>query len=179
MITAEKAREQVNIIRQRVSAPVNMNFFCHTPVDADPAREAGWKGRLGSYYKELGLDPAAPFSAANRAPFDEAMCAVVEELKPEVVSFHFGLPDASLVKRVKAAGAIVMSSATIVKEAIWLEENGADVIIAHGSEPSAPPCAAAITNSASMMPAIGASTIGNSVLKRSMIRRSGHMVLLT
>ena len=47
MITAEKAREQVNIIRQRVSAPVNLNFFCHTPVDADPAREAGWKARLG------------------------------------------------------------------------------------------------------------------------------------
>ena len=45
MITAEKAREQVNIIRQRVSAPVNMNFFCHTPVDADPAREAGWKAQ--------------------------------------------------------------------------------------------------------------------------------------
>src|SRR3569833_3142317 len=134
MITAEKAREQVNIIRQRVSAPVNMNFFCHTPVDADPAREAGWKARHGSYYKEHGLDPAAPVSAANRAPFDEAMCAVVEELKPEVVSFHFGLPDAALVKRVKAAGSIVMSSATIVKEAIWLEENGADVIIAQGAE---------------------------------------------
>ena len=134
MITAEKAREQVNIIRQRVSAPVNLNFFCHTAVDADPAREAGWKARLGSYYKELGLDAAAPVSAANRAPFDDAMCAVVEELKPEVVSFHFGLPDKALVRRVKAAGSIVMSSATIVKEAIWLEENGADVIIAQGAE---------------------------------------------
>lgn len=99
MISAEKAREQINIIRQRVTTPVNMNFFCHTPVDADSAREAGWKARLGSYYKELGIDPAAPVSAANRAPFDEAMCALVEELKPEVVSFHFGLPDAALVKR--------------------------------------------------------------------------------
>ncbi len=134
MITAEKAREQVNIIRQRVSAPVNMNFFCHTAVDADPAREAGWKTRLGAYYKEFGVDPSAPITAANRAPFDEAMCAVVEELKPEVVSFHFGLPDAALVRRVKAAGSIVMSSATIVKEAIWLEQNGADVIIAQGAE---------------------------------------------
>ena len=73
MISAEKAREQVNIIRQRVSAPINLNFFCHTPVDADPAREAGWKARLGSYYKELGVDPSAPITAANRAPFDEAM----------------------------------------------------------------------------------------------------------
>ena len=134
MLTAEKAREQVNIIRQRVSTPVNLNFFCHTPVEADPAREAGWKKRLSSYYGELGLDPAAPVNAANRAPFDAAMCALVEELKPEVVSFHFGLPDQALLKRVKAAGCIVMSSATIVREAIWLEENGADVIIAQGAE---------------------------------------------
>jgi nitronate monooxygenase len=89
MIPADKAREQVGILRQRVSAPVNLNFFCHTPVDADPAREAGWKRRLAPYYAELGIDPAAPVNAANRAPFDEAMCALVEELKPEVVSFHW------------------------------------------------------------------------------------------
>lgn len=134
MLSAEKAREQVNIIRQRVSAPVNMNFFCHKAVDADPRREAGWKARLGAYYKELGLDPSSPINAANRAPFDAAFCAVVEELKPEVVSFHFGLPSPDLLKRVKAAGSIVMSSATTVKEAIWLEESGADVIIAQGAE---------------------------------------------
>jgi len=134
MLSAEKAREQVNIIRQRVTAPVNMNFFCHTPVEADARREAGWKGRLGAYYKELGLDPSAPINAANRAPFDAAMCAVVEELKPEVVSFHFGLPAGELFRRVKAAGSVVMSSATTVKEAIWLEENGADIIIAQGAD---------------------------------------------
>ncbi len=134
MISAEKAREQVNIIRQRVSAPINLNFFCHEPVEADPAREAGWKQRLESYHQELGLDPAAPVNAANRAPFDAAFCDVVEELKPEVVSFHFGLPDQALLRRVKAAGCLVMGSATIVREAIWLEENGADVIIAQGAE---------------------------------------------
>jgi nitronate monooxygenase len=134
MLSAEKAREQVNIIRQRVSAPVNMNFFCHKPVDADPRREAGWRARLTPYYEELGLDPAGPVNAANRAPFDETMCALVEELKPEVVSFHFGLPDQALLRRVKAAGSIVISSATIVKEAIWLEENGCDAIIAQGAE---------------------------------------------
>src|SRR5438270_8403060 len=134
MLSVEKAREQVSIIRQRVSAPVNMNFFCHTPVDADPSREARWKQRLASYYSEFGLDPAAPINVANRAPFDAAMCELVEELKPEVVSFHFGLPEQSLLKRVKAAGCLVISSATIVKEAIWLQENGADIIIAQGAE---------------------------------------------
>ncbi|VIO75525.1 NAD(P)H-dependent flavin oxidoreductase [Bradyrhizobium ivorense] len=134
MLSAEKAREQVNIVRQRVSAPVNLNFFCHRAVDADPAREATWRQRLAPYYREHGLDPNAPVNAANRAPFDDAFCAVVEELKPEVVSFHFGLPAPKLLQRVKTTGAIVLSSATTVKEAIWLEENGADVIIAQGAE---------------------------------------------
>jgi nitronate monooxygenase len=106
-LSVEKAREQVNIIRQRVSAPVNMNFSCHKMVDVDPKREAEWKKRLTPYYEELGLDPAAPVNAANRAPFDAEMCELVEELKPEVVSFYYGLPDQALLKRVKAAGCIV------------------------------------------------------------------------
>ncbi|WP_035641009.1 nitronate monooxygenase, partial [Bradyrhizobium sp. ORS 375] len=134
MLTPDKVREQVNIIRQRVSAPINLNFFCHTPVEADAAREAGWKQRLGAYYREYGVDPAAPVTAANRAPFDAAMCGVVEELKPEIISFHFGLPEPSLLARVKATGAVVMASATVVREAVWLERNGADVIIAQGAE---------------------------------------------
>ena len=133
-ISVEKAREQVNIIRQRVTAPLNMNFFCHKATDADLAREAGWRQRLAGYYKELQLDPDAAVQSANRAPFDKAMCELVEEMKPEVVSFHCGLPDKALLKRVKAAGCIVLASATIVKEAVWLEQNGADVIIAQGYE---------------------------------------------
>lgn len=134
MISADKAREQVQIIRQRVSAPVNLNFFCHTPVAADASREAGWRGRLGTYYKEFGLDPDAPVNAANRAPFDEAMCRMVEEVKPEIVSFHFGLPDKALLDRVKAAGCVVIASATIVREAVWLEQRGVDAVIAQGAE---------------------------------------------
>ena len=134
MLSAEKAREQINVIRQRVSAPVNMNFFCHKAVPADIPQEAAWKERLTPYYKEFGLDPAAPINAANRTPFDGAMCEIVEELKPEIASFHFGLPEPGLLARVKAAGCKVISSATTVREAIWLEENGADAIIAQGAE---------------------------------------------
>jgi nitronate monooxygenase len=133
-ISPDKAREQIKIIRQRVSAPINLNFFCHRPVEANAASEAKWKGRLAAYYRDLGLDPAAPFHAANRAPFDDAFCEVVEELKPEIVSFHFGLPEQPLLNRVKATGALVIASATIVREAIWLEEHGVDVIIAQGAE---------------------------------------------
>ncbi|MFX8601288.1 nitronate monooxygenase, partial [Acinetobacter baumannii] len=77
-------------------------------------------------YAELGLDPEAPVHFANRAPFDSKMCDLIEELRPEVVSFHFGLPTEPLLRRVKSAGCVVMASATIVREAIWLEKNGAD-----------------------------------------------------
>src|SRR5690606_9644530 len=110
------------------------NFFCRQPPADDPQRVAGWKDALQPYYQELGADFAAPSPVSSRAPFDPASCEVVEELKPEVVSFHFGLPDAALLARVKASGAKVISSATTVAEAIWLEQHGCDAIIAMGYE---------------------------------------------
>ncbi|MBX2882088.1 MAG: nitronate monooxygenase family protein, partial [Granulosicoccus sp.] len=73
-------------------------------------------------------------TAPGRAPFGESMCEMVEALKPKVVSFHFGLPDAALLQRVSATGAVVISSATTVAEARWLEEHGCDAIIAQGAE---------------------------------------------
>lgn len=133
-LSADQVREQVARIRSRVSAPFNLNFFCHEATDVDAFREAGWKRRLAPYYAELGVDPEAPVNFANRAPFDSKMCELIEELRPEVVSFHFGLPTQPLLRRVKSSGCIVMASATIVREAVWLEENGADVIIAQGAE---------------------------------------------
>ena len=98
------------------------------------AREDAWRERLQPYYRELAIDPAGPIPTSNRAPFDAAFCEVVEELTPQVVSFHFGLPEASLLRRVKAAGCLVLSSATTVEEARWLEQRGVDAVIAQGFE---------------------------------------------
>ncbi len=134
MLTPDRLRDEVGKYRARTSKPVNVNFFCHTPPVPNNAREAAWRDRLKPYYAELAIDPAAPIPSSNRAPFDAAFCAVVEELRPEVVSFHFGLPEAALMKRVKAAGCLVLSSATTVKEAVWLEQRGADAVIAQGVE---------------------------------------------
>jgi nitronate monooxygenase len=111
-----------------------MNFFCHTPPAYDERRETAWRERLRPYYAELGVDPATPIPVSNRTPFDDALCAMVEELRPEIVSFHFGLPPEPLVARVKAIGAKVISSATTVREAIWLAERGCDAVIAQGAE---------------------------------------------
>jgi nitronate monooxygenase len=134
MLDAAKVRAEIGVIRQQTAKPVNVNFFCHTPTEPDPEREAAWRARLSAYYTELGLDPSAAAPAVNRAPFDEAMCEIVEDLKPEVVSFHFGLPAPDLTSRVKASGCRVFSSATTVEEARWLEDHGCDAIIAQGYE---------------------------------------------
>jgi nitronate monooxygenase len=133
MLSLEQIEAQVRIVRQR-TGPINLNFFCHTPPEADPEREARWKQRLEPYYRELGADPASPVPAQDRAPFSEVHCELLEALKPAVASFHFGLPEERLLSRVKAAGCKVLSSATTVAEACWLEERGADAIIAQGSE---------------------------------------------
>jgi nitronate monooxygenase len=134
MLNPAQMREQVTKIRSRTSKPIALNFFTHAPPRLDNAREAAWRDRLKPYYQELGVDPAAPISASNRAPFDGALCEAVEELMPEVVSFHFGLPEQALLDRVKRLGCVVLSSATTVEEARWLEEHGADAIITQGYE---------------------------------------------
>jgi nitronate monooxygenase len=134
MLNADQVRTELGVIRQRTSKPINVNFFCHTPPQPDPAREAGWRQRLEPYYIELGLDPKAPIPSSSRTPFDGELCNLVEEFKPEVVSFHFGLPEDALLLRVKATGAKILSSATTVEEARWLEDRGCDAIIAQGAE---------------------------------------------
>jgi nitronate monooxygenase len=134
MLTPEKLREQFDSFRSKTSKPINFNFFCHPPPSLNNAREDAWRERLKPYYQELGIDPAAPIPSSNRNPFDGAFCQVVEELQPEVVSFHFGLPEASLLHRVQRAGCRVICSATTVKEAVWLEQKGVDAVVAQGSE---------------------------------------------
>ncbi|MFS2158890.1 NAD(P)H-dependent flavin oxidoreductase [Pseudomonas sp. Pseusp122] len=134
LLTEEQIRSEVALIRQGTRAPLNLNFFCHQPPEPDERRALQWKLALRPYYQELGADFDAPTPVSNRAPFEESSCALVEELKPEVVSFHFGLPPKAFMDRVKAAGAKVIASATTVDEAVWLEERGCDAIIAMGYE---------------------------------------------
>ncbi|MFK7854871.1 MAG: NAD(P)H-dependent flavin oxidoreductase [Granulosicoccus sp.] len=125
---------QITAFRKSCSKPVNLNFFCHKAQTSDAGINAKWKQQLTQYYDELELDSSLDTPAASRKPFDEAMCCIVEEQKPDVVSFHFGLPDQQLLERVKRSGSVVISSATTVEEAIWLEASGCDAIIAQGYE---------------------------------------------
>jgi nitronate monooxygenase len=134
LMNEQQMRDQIATIRSATDKPINVNFFCHKPPTLSNAREARWRERLKPYYDELGIDPAAPVPSSNRTPFDARLCAAVEELKPEVVSFHFGLPEAALLKRVKDAGCLVLGSATTCEEARFLEAHGCDAVIAQGAE---------------------------------------------
>lgn len=132
LYSEDQLRAALDVVRAGTSMPINVNFFSHqTPADA-PTAQAAWRERLRPYYIEEGLDPDQPIPAAGRAPFNDAFAKVVEEYRPEVVSFHFGLPSPDLVDRVKRRGAKVISSATTVAEAQWLEARGVDAVIAMG-----------------------------------------------
>jgi len=133
-LNLEQTRDALKLIRSRTSNPFNVNFFCHTNPQPEPEREAKWRERLAPYYAELGLDLKAALGAPARKPFDAEFCALIEEFKPAVASFHFGLPPKPLLDRVRAAGAKVIASATTVAEARWLDERGCDAIVAMGAE---------------------------------------------
>ena len=134
MLSAEQLRAELEAIRAGTNQPFNVNFFCHQPPAHSPQREARWREVLGPYYQEFGLDPRAIAPAAARNPFDDRVADIVEPFQPAVISFHFGLPAPHLLQRVKAWGCRVMASATTLEEAVWLEAQGVDAIIAQGLE---------------------------------------------
>jgi nitronate monooxygenase len=133
-LSDDKVRDGVAAIRSRTQKPINLNFFCHGEPARDLAREAAWLERLAPYYRELGAEMPKPPLKATIFRFTEATCGVVEAVRPEVVSFHFGLPAPELVARVKRTGCKVICSATTRREALWLAAHGVDAIIAQGAE---------------------------------------------
>ena len=134
MLGADAMHEELTTIRAQTTRPYNVNFFCHTPPVPDDAREAAWRAALAPYYAELGIDAASIATAPARQPFSAETANLLTEFTPPVVSFHFGLPSADLLARVKAWGAKVLSSATTVEEGLWLQSHGVDAVIAQGCE---------------------------------------------
>ena len=134
MLSPESLKAELQVMREQASGPWNVNFFCHTPPEPDAAAEARWREALQPFFDEAGIDPAAVPAGAGRVPFSHAVADVVEPFAPPVVSFHFGLPAADLLARVKSWGSKVLSSATTVEEALWLQAHGADAVIAQGLE---------------------------------------------
>lgn len=134
LLSPDNVRQAARTMRETTSRPINLNFFCHTMEAPDDSAREKWKSFLNSHYQRLGLDIDAVTESRLRLPFNEEMCDVVEEIGPEVVSFHFGLPAPGHVQRLKARGIKILSSATSIREAKWLEDRGCDAIIVQGFE---------------------------------------------
>lgn len=134
MLGPDAIRNELEKITAATDRPYNVNFFCHTPPEDDPVAEQRWRSALLPYYQELGLDPHDVPAGVARVPFNAQAADILADFKPAVVSFHFGLPAPELLARVKSWGSLVVSSATTVDEARWLERNGADCVIAQGLE---------------------------------------------
>mgnify|MGYP003444704139 CR=1 FL=1 len=134
MLSAETLRQELQAITKQTTRPYNLNFFCHTPPEPDTAREAAWRAALAPYYAEFGIDALSIPAGPGRAPFSTELAEVIAPFKPPVVSFHFGLPAPELLARVRSWGSKIISSATTVDEALWLEQQGVDAIVAQGLE---------------------------------------------
>jgi nitronate monooxygenase len=130
MASCEQIEAEVARFRAEVAAPLNLNFFCH-PLD-EPVDDGTWRALLRPFYDELGVAAGDP--APLRRPFSSEWAELVERLRPEVVSFHFGLPAPELLDRVRATGAYVIGNATSLAEGRWLAARGVDAVIAQGWE---------------------------------------------
>lgn len=134
MLTPDAINDELVAITARTQRPYGVNFFCHEPPQPDPDREREWRAALAPYYDAFGIDAATIPAGPGRQPFTSQAADVIERFRPAVVSFHFGLPSRELLERVRAWGSKIVSSATTVEEARWLEARGVDAIIAQGSE---------------------------------------------
>lgn len=133
MLSSEVLEQELTLLQRECAGPWSVNFFCHQP-QPDAAAELRWREALQPYYAEFAIDPDSVRAGAGRRPFDADSLELLKRFRPKLVSFHFGLPEPGLLDQVKALGIRVLSSATTVDEALWLESHGADVIIAQGVE---------------------------------------------
>ncbi len=126
-------RKQVREIRSASNRPFHVNFFAHDAPAEDGEAGPSMRAMLQDLWHKNGLG-ALPRAEATWRTFDTELFDVVLETRPEVVSFHFGLPSPDMVAAIREAGCKVLCSATTVQEAVALEQAGVDAIIAQGSE---------------------------------------------
>ncbi len=134
MLTVDEMRQELQVIRAQTKRPYNVNFFCHKPPTPDEQREAAWRRALAPYYAEFGIDPGAIPAGPSRIPFSRQTAMLLEQFRPAVVSFHFGLPEPELLQQLRRWEVRILSTATTVQEGLWLEAHGVDAVIAQGLE---------------------------------------------
>ena len=135
MSTVGQARQLMTETRALTEQTFNVNLFCHQPAERDAAREAAWIQHLAPLFREVGAEPPAALNEiATSFLFDEAMQRLILEMRPAIVSFHFGLPPADYLSSLREAGIRTLATATNPREAAIIEAAGIDAIVAQGIE---------------------------------------------
>ncbi len=132
---AASGREMIRQARERTGGPFNVNLFCHKPATPKPAVESAWIERFRPEFDALGAEPPAKLREIYRSfVVDDEMQAMLLEDRPAIVSFHFGLPEATRIRALREAGIILLATATSLHEAKAAAEAGVDAIVAQGWE---------------------------------------------
>jgi len=131
-LAPDDIRRTVRRFRELSKKPVNVNLFAgghHDRIDVDPAPMLQLMQQV---HKSLGIDPPQiPTPAPDQ--FAQSL-EVVLEMKPEVFSFTFGVPDRGTLDRIRDLGVLTFGTATTLREARILADSGVDAIVAQGSE---------------------------------------------
>lgn len=132
---AERASAMIADLQARTRRPFNVNLFVHSPPVRDERREAEWLAALTPTFRRYGATPPASLRPLIESfAEDDAMLRVLLQLRPKVVSFHFGLPSAERVAALKSAGCVLLATATSLAEAHAARDAGVDAVIAQGFE---------------------------------------------
>ncbi len=134
-VGVEAARTMIAEVRVGTNRSFNVNLFCHRPPAPDPERTAAWTAKLAPEFARYGAEPPAKLRAIYKSFLaDEAKFEMLMLERPAVVSFHFGLPPAAKVAALRAAGIVLIASATSLIEARAVAAAGLDAVVAQGYE---------------------------------------------
>lgn len=130
-----QARQMIDETRALTNHPINVNVFCHSPAQRHAENEAAWLSHLAPLFVEAGITAPASLQEIYKTFMDDgAVLEMFLQLRPEVVSFHFGLPSNEYIAALRTAGIRTMATATNLQEALKIQEVGIDAIVAQGIE---------------------------------------------
>ncbi|PJZ03340.1 nitronate monooxygenase [Pantoea rodasii] len=133
--TPEQAMMMIANTQALTQGPINVNVFCHAPAKRDVEREQAWIDRFAPLFARYEAElPSALSEIYQTFQNNDAMLNVIEQASPAAMSFHFGIPSAAVIQRLKERGIVLLATATSVAEALAIARSGIDFIVAQGIE---------------------------------------------
>jgi nitronate monooxygenase len=134
-VDADATHQMIAAVRARTGRPFQVNVFCHKPGVADAAREASWLARLEPDFARYGARPPDRLTEVYQSFLtDDAKLAALLAERPPIVSFHFGVPSRDRIEALRAAGIVLLATATNPEEGKVIAAAGIDAVVAQGYE---------------------------------------------